>query len=310
MAQRTKWESKTNKGNVRGLSVAEKTFLLLQLLDLLLVAGVGFVMTSTAIVMQLLEERGDLSAPKGQRMVSILLFEDIMIVPIIFLLGAMAPNAADSGWEGLAETLGIGIAVVKRGALAVRPRGSVSRLAGIMRPVRGCVWTAAREVRPNRPEFSFLTGWDAAMVPMLVMGDELSRTQQGNNNAYCQDNESSWLDWEGADHELLDYSRKLINFVYRHPTFCRRRWFQGQPINGIGLEDIAWFLPEGSEMTEEHWNNDFAKSLGLDSMDKLREILRDQQEQEPSHGAGTVAALVGRRSTGSGQLECNAPAFW
>ncbi len=100
-------------------------------------------------------------------------------------------------------------------------------------------------------------------VPMIVAGDEISRTQRGNNNAYCQDNEISWLNWEHADQDLLGYTRKLIHFAQGHPTFCRRKWFQGQPIKGVGLEDIAWFLPEGSEMTEEHWNNDFAKSLGV-----------------------------------------------
>lgn len=100
-------------------------------------------------------------------------------------------------------------------------------------------------------------------VPMLVAGDELSRTQGGNNNAYCQDNEISWMDWEGADQEMLTYTRKLIHFAQGHPVFCRRRWFQGQPIKGVGLEDIAWFLPEGTEMTEDHWNKDYAKSLGV-----------------------------------------------
>jgi isoamylase len=100
-------------------------------------------------------------------------------------------------------------------------------------------------------------------VPMLVAGDEISRTQQGNNNAYCQDNEISWLDWAHADEELLTFTRNLIKFRLQHPTFCRRRWFQGQPIKGAGVEDIAWFLPEGFEMNEEHWKNDFAKSLGI-----------------------------------------------
>jgi isoamylase len=100
-------------------------------------------------------------------------------------------------------------------------------------------------------------------VPMIVAGDELGRTQKGNNNAYCQDNEISWINWNNVDSNLLDFTRKLINFRHKHPTFCRRRWFQGQPIKGIGLEDIAWFLPDGSEMTEEHWKNDFAKSLAV-----------------------------------------------
>jgi glycogen operon protein len=100
-------------------------------------------------------------------------------------------------------------------------------------------------------------------VPMIVAGDEMSRTQGGNNNAYCQDNEISWLNWEKADHDLIGFTRRLIAFRASHPAFGRRKWFQGQPIKGVGVEDIAWFLPEGSEMTEEHWNTSFAKSLGI-----------------------------------------------
>jgi glycogen operon protein len=100
-------------------------------------------------------------------------------------------------------------------------------------------------------------------VPMLVSGDELSRTQNGNNNAYCQDNEVSWINWAQADKELIQFTRKLINFRAKHPTFRRRRWFQGQPIKGVGVEDIGWFQPDGSEMTEEHWNQDFAKSMAV-----------------------------------------------
>jgi len=100
-------------------------------------------------------------------------------------------------------------------------------------------------------------------VPMLVAGDELGRTQDGNNNAYCQDNEISWINWEEADTELLTFTKKLIHFCKRHPVFNRRRWFKGQPVKGIGLEDIAWFKPDGTEMTEENWNQDFAKSLGV-----------------------------------------------
>jgi isoamylase len=100
-------------------------------------------------------------------------------------------------------------------------------------------------------------------VPMLLAGDEFGRTQKGNNNAYCQDNEISWVDWKSADQELLEFARHLIHLRKNHPAFCRRRWFQGQPIKGIGLEDIAWFLHDGNEMTEEHWNSDYAKSLGV-----------------------------------------------
>ncbi len=100
-------------------------------------------------------------------------------------------------------------------------------------------------------------------VPMMTAGDELSRTQKGNNNAYAQDNEISWINWTEADVELLEFTRKLIHLYKDHPVFSRRRWFQGQPIKGIGLEDIAWFLPEGMELSEENWRNDFAKSLGV-----------------------------------------------
>jgi glycogen operon protein len=100
-------------------------------------------------------------------------------------------------------------------------------------------------------------------VPMLVAGDEMSRTQNGNNNAYCQDNEISWVNWESADQELIDFTREIIAMRKNHPAFCRRKWFQGQPIKGHGVEDIAWFLPDGSEMTEEHWNTSYAKSLAV-----------------------------------------------
>jgi glycogen operon protein len=117
---------------------------------------------------------------------------------------------------------------------------------------------------------------------MLVAGDELGRTQKGNNNAYCQDNRISWLDWKGADARLFDFTRKLISFYKAHPVFSRRRWFKGRPIKGVGVEDIAWFLPDGTEMSEENWTNDFAKSLavyfngrGLRSLGSKGEMILD-----------------------------------
>lgn len=100
-------------------------------------------------------------------------------------------------------------------------------------------------------------------IPMIVAGDELGRTQQGNNNAYCQDNEISWLNWEKADDDLLNFTQSLIQFRKDHPVFRRRRWFQGQSVTGRGLEDIGWFLPEGTEMSDENWSHDFAKSLAV-----------------------------------------------
>jgi isoamylase len=100
-------------------------------------------------------------------------------------------------------------------------------------------------------------------VPMLVAGDELSRTQNGNNNAYCQDNEISWINWKNADVDLLSFTQKLIHFQHTHPVFCRRKWFKQRPIQGSGVEDIAWFLPNGNSMSEENWREDFAKTLGV-----------------------------------------------
>lgn len=98
-------------------------------------------------------------------------------------------------------------------------------------------------------------------VPMLVAGDEISRTQRGNNNAYCQDNEISWLDWENMDKDLLEFTSKMIKFRLKHRAFSRKRWFRGTQIRGV--EDIAWFLPEGNQFSDEHWNHDFAKSLAV-----------------------------------------------
>lgn len=100
-------------------------------------------------------------------------------------------------------------------------------------------------------------------IPMLVAGDEFGRTQKGNNNAYCQDNEISWIDWKNLDNDLLTFTQKVIGLRKAHPVFCRRKWFQGMAVTGRGLEDIAWFLPEGSEMTDDHWQHSFAKSLGV-----------------------------------------------
>ncbi len=98
-------------------------------------------------------------------------------------------------------------------------------------------------------------------VPMLVAGDEMGRTQGGNNNAYCQDNEISWLDWENVDDGLLEFTKLLIELRLDHPTFRRRRYFQGRPIRGT--VDLGWFRPDGSEMTDEDWEVGHARSIGL-----------------------------------------------
>ncbi|MPZ91128.1 MAG: glycogen debranching protein GlgX [Actinobacteria bacterium] len=102
-------------------------------------------------------------------------------------------------------------------------------------------------------------------VPMLLGGDEISRTQGGNNNAYCQDNEISWFDWSLRDENLtlLGFARRLMQFRRDHPVLRRHRWFMGRAIHGEGTTDIAWLNPGGDEMTEQQWNDGFAKSVGV-----------------------------------------------
>ena len=100
-------------------------------------------------------------------------------------------------------------------------------------------------------------------IPMLVAGDEFSRTQQGNNNAYCQDNEISWIDWPNIDQALRNFTKRLIAFRHAHPAFRRRRWFQGRAIHGAECKDIAWFTHAGKQMSEAHWDEFFAKSLAI-----------------------------------------------
>jgi len=100
-------------------------------------------------------------------------------------------------------------------------------------------------------------------IPMLLGGDELGRTQQGNNNAYCQDNEISWFDWEHTDNSLLEFTRSIIRVRLDHPVFMRRGWFLGRAIHGSGVDDIGWFTPNGIEMAEENWGEGFAKSMAV-----------------------------------------------
>jgi isoamylase len=90
-------------------------------------------------------------------------------------------------------------------------------------------------------------------VPMILYGDEVGRTQGGNNNAYCQDNETSWFDWAHTDEGLHAFTAALIALRQAHPVFRRRRWFQGRPLRDI--VDIAWLRPDGTEMTDNDWRS-------------------------------------------------------
>lgn len=110
-------------------------------------------------------------------------------------------------------------------------------------------------------------------VPMLTAGDEFGRTQGGNNNAYCQDNEVSWLAWERdaeAKH-LHRFTSRLIQLRRKHPIFRRPKFFQGRKIRGSEIKDIMWFTPHGREMTDEEWRFDYVRCLGMllsgDTMD-------------------------------------------
>jgi glycogen operon protein len=102
-------------------------------------------------------------------------------------------------------------------------------------------------------------------VPMLLSGDEIGRTQRGNNNAYCQDNEISWSDWEDIrpeDEDLRRFVSYLIHLRRRHRVFSRPRFLRGEVLSEAGVKDITWVTPSGNEATDEDWKNPVALSLG------------------------------------------------
>lgn len=121
-------------------------------------------------------------------------------------------------------------------------------------------------------------------VPMLVAGDEMGRTQGGNNNAYCHDNKISWVNWNIPleEQQFLYFVRRIINLRRDHPLFRRRRFFEGRPIHGDKLKDIVWLSPDGHEMSDEEWNQHFARCLGvylsgaaLEEVDERGKPIRD-----------------------------------
>jgi glycogen operon protein len=129
---------------------------------------------------------------------------------------------------------------------------------------------------------------------MICSGDEISRTQKGNNNAYCQDNEISWLDWnlDNRKKALLEFTSKLIALRRNHPNLHRRKFFQDRPISpssaqkrqmdGEEVQDIQWFRPDGQPMTEDEWKDGWVRCLGMrlsgrtiEDVDRHGEPLRD-----------------------------------
>ncbi len=115
-------------------------------------------------------------------------------------------------------------------------------------------------------------------IPMIRAGDELSRTQNGNNNAYCQDNELSWLDWELDDERtaFLDFVRAIVALRASEPVFRRRTFFQGRPIRG-GIKDLYWLSPSGAEMTDEDWHSGWAACFGM-------LLVGDEIDETDDHG--------------------------
>jgi glycogen operon protein len=100
---------------------------------------------------------------------------------------------------------------------------------------------------------------------MLQAGDEMGRSQQGNNNAYAQDNEISWVDWDldAPKRALLDFTSRMIGIRQGNPVFRRRRFFQGRPIRGDDVQDIVWLSADGNEMTDDEWRHGGARCLGM-----------------------------------------------
>jgi isoamylase len=122
-------------------------------------------------------------------------------------------------------------------------------------------------------------------VPMLYAGDAIGHTQMGNNNAYCQDNQISWLNWnlQPQDRDLLAFVQRMINLRKRHPIFRRRRFFQGRPIKGANVKDVLWLNPTGTEMSEDEWRDGslhclgmFLSGQGLDETDERGGKLSDE----------------------------------
>jgi glycogen operon protein len=139
---------------------------------------------------------------------------------------------------------------------------------------------AINELRARLKRSLLATVFLSQGVPMLLAGDEMSRTQRGNNNAYAQDNEISWIDWEKApakDPALAEFVRALIALRQRYQAFRRRSFLTGGPVRGNGLKDVYWLAPEGREMTEADWGERerrcFGMQIGNDSADGGRFLL-------------------------------------
>jgi isoamylase len=145
-----------------------------------------------------------------------------------------------------------------------------------------CEDPAVEELRARQQRNFLVTLFLSQGVPMLLAGDEMGRTQRGNNNAYCQDNEISWVDWGLADTErdLLQFTEVLAGLRRDHPVFRRRRFFRGRPDPGGEISDIVWLTSAGQEMTQEDWQAGYARSLAA--------LLNGEAISEPDPRGGRV----------------------
>ncbi|MFA5026948.1 MAG: glycogen debranching enzyme GlgX, partial [Candidatus Methylomirabilota bacterium] len=166
-------------------------------------------------------------------------------------------------------------------------------------------------------------------VPMLLGGDELGRTQRGNNNAYCQDGELSWIDWRltRQRRDLLAFVRRLIRLRHDHPVFRRKQFFYGRRIKGSEVKDLSWLRPDGGEMAEAHWQDPAARCIGLrlagdaiEEVDRLGQPIADDtfllllnSHHEPvpftlpAHRPGLLWEIVLDTRTADGQRRRRSP---
>jgi isoamylase len=136
---------------------------------------------------------------------------------------------------------------------------------------------AVLRLREQRIRTFLATLFISQGVPMLCGGDEIGRTQHGNDNAYCQDNETSWFNWslDERARRLLDFTRKLIRLRRAHPEFQRRKFFQGRPLCSADMKDLTWHRPDGGEMAEAEWRQATLRAFGFrlcgEAMDDVNE---------------------------------------
>ncbi len=131
-------------------------------------------------------------------------------------------------------------------------------------------------------------------VPMMLHGDESGRTQQGNNNAYCQDNELTWMDWKlsTADREIHEWTERLIQLRKSHPVLRRRDYFRGRPIRGVVMKDLSWLRPSGGEMSEDEWNDHDIHTIGLWMSGTAPDLTEDEGKPVVDH---TLVILMNAR---------------